>query len=149
MLCGSLDGRRVWRRMDTFIYGWVLLLFIWDDHNIVNPLYPYTKSKVFLKNQFLLFVTLLLRKKCRPAAAVSLHASIPSMDVLLPGGFSGGTFWLIFSSIVLDTRLCSKRWKYLEYLCVLWHLSSANTCTIDFYPGPRTASYLHLLMITD
>ena len=115
--------------------------------------YILIQNKKFFKktNQLLLFVTLLLRKKCRPAATVSLHASIPSMDVLyysalavLPGGFSGGTFCLIFSNIVLDTLLCSKRWRYLEYLCILWHLSSANTGTIDFYPGPRATSYSHL-----
>ena len=33
------------RRMDTcYMYGWVPLLFIWNDHNIVNWLYPSTKS---------------------------------------------------------------------------------------------------------
>ena len=34
MLCASLDGRRVWGRMDTCIH-----MFTWNCHNIVNRLF--------------------------------------------------------------------------------------------------------------
>ena len=35
VLCGSLDGRRVWGRMDTCVYGWAPSLFTGKDHSIV------------------------------------------------------------------------------------------------------------------
>ena len=38
MLCGSLDGRGVWGKVDT--YGSAPSLFTWNYHNIVNCLYP-------------------------------------------------------------------------------------------------------------
>ena len=44
MLCGSLDGRGVWRRIDNmYVHGWVPLLSTWKYHNIVNPLYSNIK----------------------------------------------------------------------------------------------------------
>ena len=39
MLCGSLDGRGVWGRLDTHMFGWAPLLSTWNSHNIVNWLY--------------------------------------------------------------------------------------------------------------
>ena len=46
MLCGRLDGRGVWERMDTCVYGWAPLLSIWNYHNIVNWLYSSAKWEV-------------------------------------------------------------------------------------------------------
>ena len=43
MSCGSLDGRGVWGRMDTCIYGWVPWLFTWHYHNTVIWLYSSIK----------------------------------------------------------------------------------------------------------
>ena len=38
MLCGSLDGKGVWGKMDTYMYGWVSLVSTWNYHNIINQL---------------------------------------------------------------------------------------------------------------
>ena len=42
MLCGNLNGRGAWGRIDS----WVPSLFTCNYHNIVNQLYPNTKEKV-------------------------------------------------------------------------------------------------------
>ena len=42
MLCGSLDGRGVWGRMDTYM-DTVPLLSTWNYHNTVNWLYSIIK----------------------------------------------------------------------------------------------------------
>ena len=42
MLCGNLDGGRVWRRVDTmYMYGWVPLLSTGNYRNIVNWLWKW------------------------------------------------------------------------------------------------------------
>ena len=46
ILCGSLDGKGVWERMDTRICTAESL----RSYHIVNQLYPNTKIKKFLKN---------------------------------------------------------------------------------------------------
>ena len=46
MLWVSLDGREVWGRMDTCIYGWVPSLSTWNYHNIVNWLHTNINQKV-------------------------------------------------------------------------------------------------------
>ena len=46
ILCGSLDGKGFWGKMDTYMFSWVPLLFIWNYHNIIIQLYPNIK---FLK----------------------------------------------------------------------------------------------------
>ena len=43
VLCTSLDGREIWGRM--CMYGWVPLLFTWNQHNAVIWLYPQHKTK--------------------------------------------------------------------------------------------------------
>ena len=49
MLGGSLDGKGLWGRMDTFyIYVWVPSMFTWNYH-IVNWLYiPIQNKKRFI-----------------------------------------------------------------------------------------------------
>lgn len=97
-----------------------------------------------------LSVTLRLRKKCKQLLLFSCipPSSFVTLPLYLYQTFLEANICLIFSSIVLDTLLCSKRWRHLERR-VLWDLKSANTFTIDFCPGPRATSDLHLLTITD
>ena len=52
MLCGSLDGSRVWGRMDTCMYDWVPFLSTWNYHDIVHWLYSKTKLKVNFKKSY-------------------------------------------------------------------------------------------------
>ena len=44
-----------------YIYGWVLLLFTWNYHNIVNWLYPNTKLKVKKKKTTTTLISCLSR----------------------------------------------------------------------------------------
>ena len=51
MLCGSLDGKRVWGRMDMCIYMTESLNCLPKTHNIVNQLYFNTKLSFFFFKQ--------------------------------------------------------------------------------------------------
>ena len=51
MLCGSLDGKRVWGRMDMCIYMTESLNCLPKTHNIVNQLYFNTKLSFFFLNK--------------------------------------------------------------------------------------------------
>ena len=43
MLCGHRWEGSLGENADTYMYDWVPSLFIWNDYNIVNWLYPNTK----------------------------------------------------------------------------------------------------------
>ena len=48
-LCDSLCGKRIWKRMNVCIciYNWIILLYSWNYHNLVNQL---SAIKILKKN---------------------------------------------------------------------------------------------------
>ena len=51
--CGSLDGRGVWGRVDTYVCVTVSLLCTWNYHSAVNWLYSSIKQKVEKKQSWI------------------------------------------------------------------------------------------------
>ena len=71
MLCGSLDGRGIWGRMDTCVRMADIhpSLFTLNYHNIVNWLHPSTKGNAKKNNNYIQ-ITNTEKKKNPPSNAI-------------------------------------------------------------------------------
>ena len=74
ILCGSLDGRGVWGRMDTCICMSESLLFTWNYHNIVNQF-----SVQFSPVQSLSHVRLFVTPRHQASLSITTSRSLPKL----------------------------------------------------------------------
>ena len=74
ILCGSLDGRGVWGRMDTYICMSESLLFTWNYHNIVNQL-----SVQFSPAQSLSHVPFFATPRRQTSLSITTSRSLPKL----------------------------------------------------------------------
>lgn len=82
ILCGSLDGRRVWGRLDTSIYGWIPSLFTWNypQHYLSISYIPIEKSLKITLFSYKIEVILLLqgrKKKKRVSPQLNKYVKKP------------------------------------------------------------------------
>ena len=74
ILCGSLDGRGVWGRMDTCICMSESLLFTWNYHNIVNQF-----SVQFSPVRSLSHVRLFVTPRHQASLSITTSRSLPKL----------------------------------------------------------------------